>query len=175
MTHFLNDEEWKLFDNICYISNHGNIKNINNEKVKIYILNGYKAITKNTTRYIHRMVAQMFIPNPENKPCVNHIDGNKLNNCVSNLQWCTHSENNKHAYEIGLKRPCVKTNKHKSVCMLNNKKEVICVFEKIKYADMIFNETTSGNIIRAIKTKIKAYGFYWDYYDNYKDKRGVIC
>lgn len=51
---------------------------------------------------IHRMVAQSFIDNPYNKPMVNHIDGNKLNARVDNLEWCTDSENKLHAYKIGL-------------------------------------------------------------------------
>lgn len=61
--------------------------------------------TKEKSFMIHRLVALSFIPNPYGKISVNHIDGNKQNNHVSNLEWVTHSENMKHAYIHGLAIP----------------------------------------------------------------------
>ena len=70
--------------------------------------NGYKRVHvskngKSKRLLVHRIVATAFIPNPDNLPEVNHKDGNKQNNNVSNLEWVTASENQKHAYKTGLK------------------------------------------------------------------------
>lgn len=54
------------------------------------------------TLYVHRAIAELFVPNPDSKPHVNHIDGNKSNNDPANLEWCTHQENMSHAFATGL-------------------------------------------------------------------------
>ena len=66
--------------------------------------------------YIHRLVAETFIPNLDGKSEINHIDGDKYNNNVTNLEWCTHSENGLHAFRLGLHKPAIPKNK-KMVCI----------------------------------------------------------
>lgn len=69
---------------------------------KKYAVVTYTENGKQTSYYVHRLVAEAFIPNPEDKPQVNHKDGNPLNNNVENLEWVTSKENVAHAYENGL-------------------------------------------------------------------------
>ena len=57
---------------------------------------------KQIRKYLHRLIAEAWISNPDNKPFINHKDGNKSNNSISNLEWCTRSENVKHAFATGL-------------------------------------------------------------------------
>lgn len=71
-----------------------------------------KHIGKSKTLRIHRLVAKSFIENPENLPCVNHKDGNKLNNRVENLEWCTYSHNIRHAIENNLNKTRKKVNQY---------------------------------------------------------------
>ena len=108
----LEGEEWRevIIENVdnpkkkkYYVSNLGRFKNstgviTENYKVVEYI----KVSVLNKTYALHRLIAKAFLENPENKEHVNHKDGNKLNNILSNLEWITNRENQIHKFEMGL-------------------------------------------------------------------------
>lgn len=79
-----------------YFSNLGRCK-LNDKIIEPHLHFNY-LMAKNI--WIHRAVAELFIPNPERKKCVDHINGNKLDNRACNLRWCTHSENNNYRFEL---------------------------------------------------------------------------
>jgi len=97
------------------------------EKIKKQSIFNHGYYVFGTTRehgtiLLHRAIAESFIPNPENKRCINHIDGNKLNNSIDNLEWCTHGENNQHAYDTKLKVPSDKLRENSRQLMKKNGK-----------------------------------------------------
>ena len=92
----------KNYENLYEVSDQGQIRSIARQKglalnpnkdTKYLMVNLWKN-NKGKNCYVHRIVAQTFIPNPDGLPEVNHIDGNRQNNCVSNLEWVTALENN---------------------------------------------------------------------------------
>lgn len=105
---------------------------------------------------IHRILAELFIPNPKNLPQVNHIDGNKMNYSLDNLEWVSVSENNKHAYDVGLRRPITK----RVYC-----KELDRIFDSIKEAAMHIKgdrRSISNACCGRSKTYKKMHGEYVD-------------
>jgi hypothetical protein len=96
-------------------------------KLKLYKdHNGYLRVKLSGKTYkVHRIIAQTYIKNSDNKPCVNHIDGNKANNTVDNLEWCTYSDNTKHAYDTGLKVPYIGIKDHGNNKFYKEWKELI--------------------------------------------------
>ena len=95
-------EKWVNIENhpSYFISNFGRVFSKKSNKVmknRVVSKNGYQQITlDNSQLLVHRLVAQAFIPNPNNLPCVNHKDENKKNNDVRNLEWCTYKYNNEY-------------------------------------------------------------------------------
>ena len=108
----LNDDNeiWKPVENyekFYEVSNKGRIRNTRNKIMKTYKINsGYEAIkftvnTKRTSHLIHRLVAKAFLDNPKNLPEVNHINENKMDNKIDNLEWVSSSQNKQHSLKSG--------------------------------------------------------------------------
>lgn len=161
----------------------GRVKSLNykgNESEKILknskTSNGYLSVSlskdKNRkTVKVHRLVAETFIPNLENKSQVNHIDGNKENNNIKNFEWVTDKENKNHAYKLGLidKNILMKCNKNKErrctkeVLQINKEnKKIINRWNSIKEASIQTN-ICRVSISNCINGKLKtAGGYIWE-------------
>ncbi len=163
---------WKNIPNYSgyQVSNLGEIKGKRNKILIGGIKRGYREVilVDNNIRHyklVHRLVAEAFIPNFENKPQINHKDGNKLNNCVDNLEWCTQSENMKHAYKKGLQKPlyAVKNPRAKKVEQYDLKNNLLKCYNGIREASRI-NNLNPRDITKCCQRKRRQVGgFIWRY------------
>lgn len=167
-------EIWKDYDCKYSVSNYGNVYNKENKKYcKLTNSNGYKsAFINNKNIRVHRLVGLLFVENKENKPFINHIDGNRTNNYYKNLEWCTHKENMQHAFRTGLckivnRSHAGKTNSRaRKVNQYDLDGDFIKQWDYIKEASDFYN-VSSISIIRACKEEWRtSCGFKWKYVDN---------
>lgn len=181
------EEIWKTipgYENLYEVSNLGRIKSLSRTKKashgsiqkvpeKIRALSygtngeGYASIVlskngKNKTFLVHRLVAQLFIPNPKNFPIVNHKDENKRNDSVDNLEWCDYTYNNTYR-DIHIRRDL--SNVNRKIIQYDLDMNEIKRWNSLSEACDFYN-IQSANIIKCCKgERIHCAGFKWRYYD----------
>lgn len=161
------NEVWRPIEEFgadYFVSNKGRVMSLVNS-LQIRIIkqhltrDGYsKVVLRGKNREVHRLVALAFIDNPDNKPCVNHIDENKENNCVENLEWVTYKENANH----GTRTERMVVTQSKPIKATNIKTGTICFFKSIVEASL--KGFDRGHISRCCNKLRKSHkGYYWEF------------
>lgn len=164
----MDKETWKDisgYEGLYQVSNLGNVRSLNYKHTnKIKLLTpennrGYLRYQLKGKHYsAHKLVAMTFIPNPNNLTQINHIDGNKHNNKVENLEWCTPKENTIHALQSGL------VDMHKIIMKDKKTKEIIRVFNNILELKEEIKLKRYEHIYDCCRNERKsAYGYIWEY------------
>lgn len=178
-------EEWKSIEGFSnyVISNMGKVKSINYNKsinskelTPHKLLNGYLGITlyddfkKPHTLLIHRLVALAFIPNPNNYEIVNHIDEDRSNNCMNNLEWCNYKYNLNYGNRNRKLSASLTNNPLTSIPVLqyslNNEfiKEFPSISEAVRYLNCPNRGSGIKNISRSCNNRTStAYGYKWKF------------
>lgn len=185
---------WKKIDGYNYLINAlGEVKNIKTGKIKAPFINksnGYLTIdlwkdNKSRKVTIHRILAETFIPNPDNKPTVDHKDGNRLNNSLSNLRWATYSEQNSRFKTIGVRSEKVKVTHYPEVRKKRGGGHIewkhadkVMFFDSITETANYFDKTV-GNISQLLKNgtigkRGTTRGFKFEYAESYRKRVTTI-
>lgn len=176
------NEIWKPIKDFedYLISSHGQVYSKKTNKLLTLKINKYgyvrTTLAKNSKRFyfqVHRLVASAFIENIDKNKCqVNHIDGNKLNNHIENLEWVTPSENQLHSYKIGLQKKKFKNDNQyaRAVNQFDKDNNLIKCWNSLIEASLFYKpnktkiSTSIGNIWKSLNGIQKtAYGFIWRY------------
>lgn len=171
-------ETWKTVSNTdgkIQVSNYGRVRSLLRGEPQILKVQadqkGYQRVSVTIHRRkmhfkVHRLVAAAFIENPNNLPQVNHIDGNKGNNCVSNLEWISNKDNAYHAIKNGLWDNCFDASKRHNDAI---KKPVIAYrgtekkrFESISEAERYFDSRHICDVLKGKRDHVKGWSFCYE-------------
>lgn len=121
-------------------------------------VNGYMRISAGVhkTQFVHRLVAMTFIPNKNNLPVINHIDGNKKNNFIENLEWCTQRHNMQHAHRTGLSKGMPLKRGEESIAAKLSKEDVINIKTRLKNGDRSIDLSREYHVCKGTIGEIKA-------------------
>lgn len=163
------------YNGFYQVTTEGEVISPNGLKTQEKSYNGYLRVSlwnkgKGKHHLVHRLVAEAFIPNPDNLPMVNHIDGNKRNNNVSNLEWCNLSQNMIHAHRNGL--ITVRTTK---VIQYTKDMQFVKAWESVTEASTTLH-INHGNIVTVCNQNTPrkyAGGFIWRYANGRKQESHI--
>lgn len=174
-------EQWldvRGFEGFYQVSNLGRVRSLPRATTRGKILKGagrpylgvrLTANGRYFSRRVHRLVAEAFVPNPDNLPVVDHIDGNKLNNRADNLRWCTHRQNTLYAMELGTVTGGIgywdwspEKRKHysrirKKAIVRSDGKEYVCCADAAR--DLGVTYAAVSHVLRGTKPHCKGYTF----------------
>lgn len=173
------EEIWKPiigYEGQYEVSNLGNVKTLNyynrgcekflkpRDNTKGYFI---VALYKNGIRKyysLHRLVANTFIPNPDNKPCINHIDEIKTNNIIENLEWCTVKENNIHGSKLERNAKSNREREHLLIGQFDKDNNLIKIYNGLReVSDAGFNSGNVSSCCTGRKYHTYHKGFIWKY------------